>query len=85
MPLLIGTQTDGAVICVRGGKTTREQVARVRDRLLWSNVRILGVLISNLPGDEAGYGSGMPYDDSYYDISREATEGKRALAAARKV
>jgi polysaccharide biosynthesis transport protein len=82
--LLIGNQTDGAVICVQGGKTSRELVARVRDRLLWSNVRILGVLISNLRGDEAGYG--YAYDDSYYhDISREATEGKRALAAARKV
>jgi capsular exopolysaccharide synthesis family protein len=82
--LLIGTQTDGAVICVQGGKTSREQVTRVRDRLLWSNVRILGVLISNLPGDAAGYGSGYAYDDNYYDIRREATEGKRAVAAARK-
>ena len=82
--LLIGNQTDGAVICVKGGKTPREQVARVRDRLLWSNVRILGVLISNLPGDAAGYGSGYAYDDNYYDIPREATEGKRAIAAARK-
>jgi hypothetical protein len=59
-------------------------VARVRDRLLWSNVRILGVLISNLPGDEVAYG--YSYEDSYYhEVSREATEGRRALAAARKV
>jgi len=26
--LLIGNQTDGAVICVQGGKTSREQIAR---------------------------------------------------------
>jgi len=82
--LLVGNQVDGAVLCVKGGVTPREQVARVRDRLLWSNVRILGVLISNLPGDETGYGSGYTYDDNYYDIVREANEGKQAVAAARR-
>jgi succinoglycan biosynthesis transport protein ExoP len=83
--LLIGSQTDGVVICVQGGKTARQQVVRVRDSLLWSNVRILGVLINNLSGDDVRYGSGYAYDDDYYDVAREAIEGKRTIAAARKV
>ncbi|MFY9551510.1 MAG: polysaccharide biosynthesis tyrosine autokinase, partial [Thermoanaerobaculia bacterium] len=78
--LLIGSQTDGVMICVKGGKTAREQVVRVRDRLLWSNVRILGVLINNLAGDQVDYG--YAYEDGYYDIPLEPREGKRAMAAA---
>ena len=66
--LLLGHQTDGVVLCVHGGKTPREHVQRVRDKLLRSNVRILGVLINNLSdtagaldygvyyGNESGYG-----------------------------
>ena len=30
--LVLGNQTDGVVLCVKGGETPREQVARVRDR-----------------------------------------------------
>lgn len=84
-PLLIGNQVDGAVICVRGAETLREQVVRVRDRLLWANVRILGVLINNLHANDVAYDGGYTYDDNYYDIAREATEGKQAMSAARRV
>lgn len=58
--LVIGNQTDGVVLCVRGGVTPRERVAQVRDRLLRSNVRILGVLINNLLEEAPRYG------DKYY-------------------
>ena len=78
--LLIGSQTDGVMICVKGGQTARDQVARVRDRLLWSNVPILGVLINNLRGDQVDYG--YAYEDGYYDIPLAPSEGKRAMAAA---
>lgn len=80
--LLIGNLTDGAVICVKGGETTREQVARVRDKLLWSNVRILGVLITNLSDDGEGY-AGYGYDDDYYASAEEPGQEKRAITAAR--
>ncbi len=46
--ILIGHQTDGVLLCARGGKTAREQVRRVRDKLARSEARILGVLINNL-------------------------------------
>lgn len=70
--LLLGVMTDGVILTVKGGKTPRDQVARVRDKLLRANVTILGVLINNLPeeasdyvgrryyyyGNESGYGYG---------------------------
>ena len=56
--LLLANQTDGAVLCVHGGKTPREQVLRVRDRLVRSNVRILGVLINNLVEEAEAYQAG---------------------------
>jgi capsular exopolysaccharide synthesis family protein len=61
--IVLGYQVDGAVLCVRGGKTPREAVARVRDRLVRSNVRILGVLINNL--EEPGTQYGQYYYDTY--------------------
>jgi polysaccharide biosynthesis transport protein len=85
--LLIGNQSDGVVVCVQGGKTPREQVARVRDKLLWANVRILGVLISNLPegsGDE--YESAYLYEDAYHDTAPVAAEPeKRLVSSARRI
>ncbi|HUF18971.1 MAG TPA: polysaccharide biosynthesis tyrosine autokinase, partial [Thermoanaerobaculia bacterium] len=54
--ILLGYRADGAVLCVKGGDTPREQVARVRDKMLRSNVRILGVLINNLEDDPTAYG-----------------------------
>lgn len=54
--ILLGNIVDGAVLCVRGGKTAREHVNRVRDRLVRANVRILGVLINNLEEQASPYG-----------------------------
>lgn len=53
--LILGNMADGVVLCVKGGETPREQVARARDRLLRANVRILGVLINNLSEPSSGY------------------------------
>ncbi|KAA0249622.1 MAG: polysaccharide biosynthesis tyrosine autokinase [Acidobacteria bacterium] len=58
--LILGNQTDGVVITVHGGKTPREHVARVRDKLRRANVRILGILI-NLLREPMGTGYGAPY------------------------
>lgn len=65
--ILIGYQVDGAVLCARGGKTPREQVARTRDRLTAANVRVLGALINNLESGDEGYGT--------YYYSASATKG----------
>jgi capsular exopolysaccharide synthesis family protein len=67
---LIGNIVDGVVLTVRGGRTPREHVLRTRDKLLRSNVEILGVLINNL--EEESVGSGRYY--SYYGKGYSASE-----------
>ena len=81
--LLLGHLTDGAVICVQGGRTPREHVARVRDRLLRSNVRILGVVVNNVEetGDE--YGRRYGYDDAYYYGGRSLETPEKVAASGR--
>jgi len=80
--LVLGHQVDGVVLCIQGGKTPREHVADVRDRLLRSNVRILGVLINNLAEETGGYKS-LGYDEVYYDEGQVAPERPRAASASR--
>jgi Mrp family chromosome partitioning ATPase len=63
--LILGSASDGVVLCVKGGETPREHVARVRDRLLRSNVKILGVLINNLAERQGGYGNKYYEYESY--------------------
>ena len=73
--ILLGYQADGAVVCVKGGSTPREQVARARDKLQRSNVRILGVLINNLEEDPTGYGKYYHY---YTDQGTDAPAASRS-------
>ena len=83
--ILLGHKCDGVVLCVKGGETPRDQVTRSRDKLLRSNVRILGVLITNLteqPGDNAGK---TAYDYGYYGEREEpATDQAGSDALKRK-
>lgn len=55
--VLLAHLTDGAILCVRAGATSRDKVARARDELLRSQVPILGVLLNSLR-DEARTGAG---------------------------
>jgi capsular exopolysaccharide synthesis family protein len=59
--MLIGSQTDGVVLCVEGGSTARERVTRVRNLLAKSNVKIIGVIINKLREQAFGYGYGKSY------------------------
>ncbi|MFN7986217.1 MAG: polysaccharide biosynthesis tyrosine autokinase [Thermoanaerobaculia bacterium] len=74
--LLLGSITDGVVVTVLGGKTSREVVAKARTKLQRANVKILGVLINNLrvaSGSFAGYGSYAKYEYGYgYGAADEA-------------
>ncbi len=65
--LVFAQQTDGVVLCVRGGSTAREHVRRARDRILRSGVPIVGVLINALQPEHTTY-----YRYEYgYGYSRE--------------
>ncbi|MGA7991387.1 MAG: polysaccharide biosynthesis tyrosine autokinase [Thermoanaerobaculia bacterium] len=57
--VLIAHLTDGAILCVRAGVTSRDKIAQARDELLRGQVAILGVLL-NSARDEARTGPGAP-------------------------
>jgi polysaccharide biosynthesis transport protein len=74
--LVLGNQTDGVVLCVKGGNTPREQVLRVRDKLLRSNVRILGVVINQLVEEGPVYADQYGYEDGY--LASDVAYGEKA-------
>lgn len=61
--IVLASNADGVVLCVRGGHTPRELVARSADRLRQSNSRILGAMLNNLDLQQYGYA----YKKSYYE------------------
>lgn len=66
--ILLGHQADGVVLCVHGGKTPRDRVSYVRDRLLRSNVSLLGILLNNLEQTSVEYAEYYgAYDSRYAD------------------
>lgn len=63
--ILLGHLSDGVIICVQAGRTPRDQIIRVRDELLRSNVRVLGILLNNLDEDAGRYGGYYYYGKQY--------------------
>ena len=66
--LILGAITDGVVLTIRGGKTSREVVAKARNKIHRANVRVLGALINDLRvGGPAfgGYGAYAKYEYGY--------------------
>jgi len=88
--LLLGASTDGVVLTVKGGKTSREVVAKARTKLQRAHVRILGVLINNLRlGGKllGGYGQYAKYEYGYgygYGEDREADKPSGEFPAVEK-
>nr|WP_210503000.1 polysaccharide biosynthesis tyrosine autokinase [Nocardioides sp. SYSU D00778] len=63
---LIASQVDGAVVVVRHGKTTREQLAAARERLTAVGAHTLGAVFNMVPKKGRGdYGSGYGYGYGY--------------------
>ena len=63
---LLSRQCDGAILIVRHGKTTREQVTRSLDALGSVGARLLGTVLNMAPaGGAHGYGYGYGYASEY--------------------
>ena len=75
--LVFAHQTDGIVLCVRGGATAREHVQRARDRILRSGVPIIGVLINALEPERAVYDH-YEYGYGYPSEGRPQLEEEKA-------
>nr|MDQ2970695.1 polysaccharide biosynthesis tyrosine autokinase [Acidobacteriota bacterium] len=79
--LVVGYKTDGAVVCIRGGETPRENVAKAIAKLRRGGVWILGALINNVVEDADTYGK-YQYDDKYYAGEPVQAEGKGSAVVA---
>jgi capsular exopolysaccharide synthesis family protein len=51
---VIGSQTDGVVLCLRAGKVLREDAKTCRDRLLMADVKLLGTVLNRHRERSAG-------------------------------
>lgn len=70
---ILGAMADGVLLTLRAGKVTREDARACRDRLRFSNVRILGVALNRYRALQ-GLGKGYRYYESYgaYEQARAA-------------
>ena len=74
---VIGSQTDGVVLCLRAGKVLREDARTCRDRLLMNEVKILGTVL-NRHRESAGTGRGQYY---YYEAYAAEADAESSPAA----
>jgi len=58
---LLARQADGAILVVRHGKVTRDQVLVAMDRLEQVGASLVGAVVNMLPTKRAGEGSGYGY------------------------
>ncbi len=65
---LLASQSDGAILVIRHGKTTREQLAASVERLENVGARALGVVLNMVPPllmNKGSYGYGYGYGYGY--------------------
>src|SRR5699024_8696800 len=69
---ILASQADGAVLVVRHGKTTRDQVHHSVDRLEGVGARLVGTVLNMTPNrtkSSYGYGYGYGYGESPAETS----------------
>lgn len=62
---LIASQADGALLVVRYGKTTKDQLAQAVERLHHVDGRPIGVVLNMVPNKRRAYGYGYGYGYGY--------------------
>jgi capsular exopolysaccharide synthesis family protein len=80
---LLAAQADGAIVVVRHGRTSREQLRHALDRVEAVDAKIAGVVMNQTPAKKAsaGYGYGYGYAP---DERRRDKELARAKGGARR-
>ncbi|HEX4438681.1 MAG TPA: polysaccharide biosynthesis tyrosine autokinase [Thermoanaerobaculia bacterium] len=81
--LVFAQQTDGAVLCVHGGETPREQVKRAQERIMRSGVPVLGVLINKLEPERGHYYRPYAYEYGAEKPAETVESEASATTAAR--
>jgi receptor protein-tyrosine kinase len=82
---LIAAQTDGALLVVRHGRTTKDQLQGAVERLAGVNAHALGVVFNMLPrkGGHDGYGYGYGYAPQPPETTEKTPVAAKARAGAR--
>ncbi|HVT45990.1 MAG TPA: polysaccharide biosynthesis tyrosine autokinase [Thermoanaerobaculia bacterium] len=80
--VILGSRSDGVVLCIHGGSTPRELVGRAADRLRQSNVPVLGTLLNNLDLRQHGYSYAKHYYE-YYEEPAKTTPRRGVFGRAR--
>lgn len=75
---LLATRADGAVVVVRHGKTTRDQLGHAVERLSSVGAKTLGVVINLTPAKKTG-GYGYGYGYGYEPAEESTSKGRRKL------
>ena len=76
--IVLAAEADGVVLCVHGGRTPRDLVARSAERLRQSKIPVLGAILNNVDLHQYGY----TYKKSYYEYYQPDDE--KAARRARK-
>ncbi|MGZ5428702.1 MAG: tyrosine-protein kinase family protein, partial [Thermoanaerobaculia bacterium] len=80
--VLLAHLTDGAILCVRAGETSRDKVVRARDELLQGRASILGVVLNGLRDDARTGTAGPAYRRPEEPAQQDAGSTPRAVTAA---
>ena len=72
---VLGSMTDGVVLCLRAGKVLREDARACRDRLLMAEVKILGTVLNRHTERSAG---GRSYHYYYAEYAQAASQSDSA-------
>jgi capsular exopolysaccharide synthesis family protein len=82
---LLAAQADGAIIVVRHGRTTRDQLQHSIERLEAVDAKALGVVINQAPSrkNRTGYGYGYGYGYGFESEAELSSTRSRREATAR--
>jgi receptor protein-tyrosine kinase len=79
---LLATRADGTLIVVRHGKTTKEQISQLADRLAQVDASAVGVVLNMVStrSSQTGYGYGYGYAPVGGESSKDARKRRRREA-----
>lgn len=80
---LLAAHADGAILVLRHGKVTREQVRLSNDRLEQVDASLVGVVLNMVPSKGSGYGYGYGYAPASDEGRRSERRSVRLRAARR--
>jgi Mrp family chromosome partitioning ATPase len=84
---LLAAQADGAVLVVRHGKTSRDQLSHAIERVAAVDAKTIGVVINMVPAKKSSRSYGYGYGYGYENLSTtEPTDAstRRGRAARRR-